>query len=532
MTRISDLHARASATALELNPAARSRLAAWMWAALVALLAAALCAPFMRSVFWLGDEGVLLAGAERMLHGSQLYNDFFEFLPPGGFLITAAWLDAAGISMSSARILAILTIAGIACFTFLACRQTCKSAFYPVLVVIAWLAMTQGYWTEISHHWFTTLFAMIAAWAALSHANHGNRSLSAPILAGLAAGTAAMVVPTRGALAMIAGAAAFAGVVGARRELLLYVAASLVVPAGLLGYVVATHALGAAFDDVIIFPASQYASFAATPYGYFASLQNYPLLFYFPIVALLMIFTYVRGWPASIHDRTLRSAVSFGVAGFIGCFPRPDLAHIGFAVPLAGPLFVYCIKCVTASSLRRYRAVIAALGVMLCLPSGLAYWLIAQQVSRAETVSTARGTVALLDDVRAAKELVALIGSPAETDRYFFYPLMPLLSFLSGNEQVSKYDVFTPGYTLPAQYREACIAVTQHATWVVVDRNWTDGDFLRKVFPGLQNPGREEAKRFEAALAAGFGLVGQYGPFELRHRDSGIEQIDCARITG
>ena len=48
------------------------------------LIAAVLCAPFIR-VVGMGDEGVLLNGAERMLRGSRLYADFFEYLPPGGF---------------------------------------------------------------------------------------------------------------------------------------------------------------------------------------------------------------------------------------------------------------------------------------------------------------------------------------------------------------------------------------------------------------------------------------------------------------
>ena len=78
--------------------------------------------PFIRTVIETGgDEGVLLNGAERMLRGSKLYADLFEFLPPGGFLLTEAWFSIAGISLVSARSLAILTIVGIACFTYLAC---------------------------------------------------------------------------------------------------------------------------------------------------------------------------------------------------------------------------------------------------------------------------------------------------------------------------------------------------------------------------------------------------------------------------
>ncbi len=495
---------------------------------LVGLVAVALCAPFLRSVFWLGDEGVLLVGADRMLHGSRLYADFFEFLPPGGFVITAGWFAIAGISLGAARILAILTIAGIACFTYLACREVSRNPFYSALIVIAWLVMTQGYWTEISHHWFTTLFAMIAAWAATRNANESGQSLHEPIIAGLAAGAAAMVVPTRGALVMLAGLAAFAGTRGSRAQLIAYVLASLVVPAALFAWVAASGTLIDAFGDVIVFTANQYASFAAAPYGYFANLQNYPLLFFFPIMALVTLLASAWEWRTGGDGRRLRTVAAFGLAGFIGCFPRPDMSHLGFAVPLACPALLYGAKRLTAGPWRRYRVAAAALAVMLCLPSGLAYWLIAQEALHAERVPTARGEVSFLYDMRPATDLAAQIGAAPAADAYFFYPLMPLMAFLTGREQVSKYDVFTPGYTLPSQYREACIAAAQQAAWVVIDRNWTDAAFLRKIFPGLQNPEREETKRFETALRAGFALAGSYGPFELRHRDGNFNQIDCA----
>ena len=130
------------------------------------LIAAVLCLPFIRLVA-IGDEGVLLNGAERMLRGSRLYADFFEFLPPGGFLLTEAWFSIAGISIGSARSLAILTIVGIACFTYLACWQASKNAPLSALLATGWVVMSQGVWTQVSHHWFTTLFSMVAAWAAL-----------------------------------------------------------------------------------------------------------------------------------------------------------------------------------------------------------------------------------------------------------------------------------------------------------------------------------------------------------------------------
>src|SRR5262245_5659422 len=67
------------------------------WLLVVGLIAAVLCVPFFRAVYGMVDEGMLLNGAERMLRGNIIYVDFAEYLPPGGFVLTAAWFSIAGI---------------------------------------------------------------------------------------------------------------------------------------------------------------------------------------------------------------------------------------------------------------------------------------------------------------------------------------------------------------------------------------------------------------------------------------------------
>jgi len=84
-------------------------------------------------------------------------------------------------------------------------------------------------------------------------------------------------------------------------------------------------------------------------------------------------------------------------------------------------------------------------------------------------------------------------------------------------EHVSKYDIFAPDFTSPFQHQEACIAALR-ASWLVIDRNWTDPNYLRISYPAIRDAEPPETKKFEMALQRGFEFVARDGPFELRRR--------------
>lgn len=536
MTEIFNRKGAASALSTALSgsrtAARRGRLAGLVGTVVVGLAAAALCAPFLHTLFWLADEGVLLNGAVRILHGSRLYVDFFEFLPPGGFIVTAAWFRIAGISLLSARLLTLLIITGVACFTYLACLKACRQAFYPALIVIAWLVMTQGFWTQLSHHWLTTLFSMIVVWSALSNLDQPIPRLSEPLIAGLAAGWAAMTVETSGALVMLAGAAAFAGSRRPKAQLTAFVAASAVAPAALLGYLVAEHTVRAAFADVVVFAATHYASIQWVPFGYWPNIQNFPLIFIFPVAALVVLLCVVRSWPGCLRDHRFGVCIAFALAGFIGCYPRSDASHIGFTAPLAFPLLTYCLKDLTADRLRKFR-VAALIGglIVFCFPTGFAYGVMSRMALHAPTAPTARGSAAFLGGAVGVGALAARIAQTPAGQSYFFYPFIPVMSFLTAREQVSRYDIFTPDYTTPAQYRETCLAVMRQASWIVIDRSWQDPRHWKQVFPAMRDPAPRETRMFEHALTSGFSPVARYGEFELRRRTPAANPAACAGIT-
>ena len=353
------------------------------WLPVVVVCSILLCLPFLRTFFALDDEGVLLYGADRMLQGKSLYGDFFEFLPPGGFVITALWFSLTGVSVLSARTLAILVIAGIAGFSYLTCRRASRNAPLSAVLTLGWVVMSQGLWTQVSHHWLTTLFSVTAAWAAFVSIEQASRGLRWPLMAGVAAGMAAMITPTCGALGMLAAMVAFVGAERRKRvELSVFVLGGLVIPACLIGYLVWRHVFAAAFDDVILFTARRYAPIQVLPFGDRANAQNYPLMMLFPIAGVLLFLVCARDWRTCLSDRLLWLAAALALAGFIGSFPRADVAHIAFNVPLALPLFALCVSRIAAQWRPRIRGITAAAAIVLCVPSALAYASLTVQTMR------------------------------------------------------------------------------------------------------------------------------------------------------
>ena len=496
------------------------------WPALWAILGALACLPYLHALYWLGDEGILLDGAQRMAAGQTLYRDIFEFYPPLGLLVVRGWLATFGQGLLSARLLITAVIAGVAAFSGMACWRACGHRGLSTALVVAWLTMSQGAWTLVDHHWLTTLFCMVAAWTSLAGVEQARRG-GAPVIAGLAAGAAAMTTPTRGALAVLAAVGTWiAGSIRpAWRTALVCTAAVAVAPLLCLAWIVRQGALAAAVSDVLVFPATQYGAIQHVPLGFDANLQNVLLTFVFTAACLLALLVIVRDRAALAQDARLRTAILFAVAGFLGCFPRPDAVHLAFAAPLVLPLLGACAVRLVTGWPRRQAALAGALAAAACLPSAIAYAQTAAMALSAPRIAAWDASFPL--GLLGERETAAAVAALPPAAKLFFYPYMPLAPFLSGRPGVSRYDVFVPGYTSPAQYREACTEVMARADWVVVDLHWTNPIVLKSVFPALRDPDPPEKRAFEQALDAGFPLVVRHGAYELRRRSPTARAALC-----
>jgi hypothetical protein len=491
-------------------------------AAVVAIACALLCIPFLGSLHWLGDEGVFLRAAMLLNSGKALYRDFFEFHPPIAFLLTQLWLTLTGHSLAGARVLILLIVAGIAFLTCLICSRISKSRSVSAALTLLWALSSQGFWTQINHHWFTTFFSLITFLNLLPDRNQRIR----PFLCGFAAGATALTTSGRGALVVFA---AFVTILarGDKAAIWKYIAGGASISALVLLYVIANGSLVAAYQDVIVFAATNYSDIEPVAFGRGIGVQDFAVGLMFPLAAVLAIAAMLQSRLRVLRDYNFRTALAFAAAGLLGCFPRPDAWHLLCAAPLILPVLSIGLVKIPRGRWQTRAATVVFLG--LTLVSLLGYYRAVKDTINAVPIATAAGKIRI---VRASvqPELLERIATIGPKQAFLFYPYDPMLSFLTGHEHVARLDLFLPQRTPPAQYADACAQVVRRADWVVMDRGWTSAAF-HHVFPAMTNPQPPEKIRFERAIESNFALVGTYGEFELRKRERDDQSV-CADIRG
>jgi hypothetical protein len=424
-------------------------------------------------------------------------------------------------------VLAVGVIVLIAALVYATARLSSGSRPLAALIAVAWAVLSPGTWTVINHHWFTTAASLASAVGLLLAVDGGSRRAAA-FTAGLFAGSAAMVTSTRGALMCIAVLVVLL-TVNPSSGFLSAVAGMAITPTTMVVHVAANATLAAAFDDVILYPALHYAGIQAAPFGMGASRYELALVAFFPVAFVLAGAVLAFERCALWRDPRFRVSFALAIVGLLGSYPRPDRVHISFTVALACPLFALAAVHIRGLG----RIAVCALFVGLCLVGLVSAVATAFIVSRLPVVVTARGPIVPSPNLVPhdfAALMLAINRVPAG-NALFFYPYSPLLPYLTGRRHAAAVDVMIPGYTTAEQVRKTCVRVATDAQWVVIDRQLSDPDVLRRIYPAMRDPDPPEKRNFEAALRVAFDeVVWASTRFELRKRSGGAAAVPCEQI--
>ncbi len=472
--------------------------AAWRSYLVFTLCAGLYLLPFMRIILAGTDEGTLLSGAVRIVHGQVFARDFFEVMGPGTFYWLAAFFKLFGVTFLASRICLFVSSLGTGLSLYFLTRRVC-SRYRTLPVLILAETCFGGVWPAISHHTDSNFFALLAVVCLALWRIRPWKSLL--IAAGLLAGITTCIHQPKGVFLLCA---ILAWLWLQRRKLStllpaagLLTGAYLVVIALVLAYFWSQGALGSLIYANYVFPRQDYGTVNSVGYAYgifkynwipwvkafggggvgvvIASILITPFLFVAALPLFLLAIAIRYKWKSVTPEIALYWLC--GWALWLSEFHRRDMEHLVFGSPL---LILLCVHALTESRRKLANAAVQILAISaVCLAGfncGVAL------TAGEHTMNTRVGRAAVMGHERVINFLNEHVPPGGEI---FVYPYSPAYYFLSATTNPTRYSFLMYNYNTPAQFQEVVdVLDRRRVKWVV----W-DTTLLSKVadtFPGSQ----------------------------------------------
>lgn len=472
------------------------------------------------------NEGILVMGAVRTLHGQLLGRDFVEIMGPGSFYWIAAFLRLFGETFFALRLCLFVTTMATVLVLYYLSRRICRtSKLLPAVLVLASYFST--FWPEMSHHVDSNCFALIAV-ACLALWMDRTRNWMIGV-AGFLVGLTALTLQQKGVYLFFAAAvwlAAYRGGVKVRIQRQAWFCFGFALPlAATAAYFWRHGALHDLFYATVIWPRQNYGQGFNVPYAFL--LDKYftqwivPHLRWTYLMAAIAFLPYlfIAGIPLILPCLALlsrRKALTpeiglywlTGVALWLSEIHRKDIAHLVMGSPLLVLLCIYYIqhergrmRSLALSGLR-----FAAVGLMM---ASLCVALVAHPLSTRAGVAWFTTQTATLEAIEQ--------HVPAGSD-LFIYPLSPMDYFLSRTNNPTRYSSCTYNFRYGGRLvqDEIVSALEQHRTRYVL---W-DKTIDKKLDRALLSDGSVPRFNLGPYLQSHYGIIwSKNDAFLLERRD-------------
>jgi 4-amino-4-deoxy-L-arabinose transferase-like glycosyltransferase len=486
--------------------------------------------PFMRLLLQGTDEGTLVYGAVRIVHGQVFARDFFEVIGPGTFYWLAVFFKLFGVTFLAARTCLFLTSLGTAVLLYYLSRRVCSS--YQLLPVALFFAASFGmFWPAISHHNDSNFVALLAFTCIVLWQDFRRNTLLCA--AGALAGAATCILQPKG-VSLLCAFLVWLWFENQRSRIprwtpALLVAGYLSVVGLTLAYFWSRGALGSLIYANVLWPSRHYGAVNAVPYA-----QGILLCFWdhwvtalsgfrwrIPLAAVLIIpFMLVASLPALVFVAALpRGAGAFktkllpywlcGGALWFSELHRKDIIHLVCGSPL---LVIVCI-----SVLSEYRSRIAdvALQILSVSVACLAFFNLVLVLAAHRTATRIGPTGVFKDDpaVTFVSEHVA------QGEEVFFYPYSPMGYVLTSTTNPTRYSFLMYNYNTSSQFLETVDVLQRHRVKYVLWDTTFESDAVPLIFPlGSRVP--RDGLLMEAYLESHYRLVKSFDRVRVMERKS------------
>jgi hypothetical protein len=433
----------------------------------VPYLVFALCAslyflPFMRLLLQGTDEGTLVEGTVRTVHGQLLGRDFFGIIGPGTYYWLALFFKLFGVTFLASRICLFVSSLGTALSLYFLSRRVCRS--YQVLpCIFVFATYFCGLWPTISHHVDSNCFALLAVVCMVLWQDVHKSWLL--IAAGALAGATTLTLQPKGILLL------FAFLVWLwiqhRRQstpltALAWVAGGCCgVVALMLTYFWSQGALGDLIYANVVWPSRYYGPTFSVHYASF--ILDYFNRWVVPMhgvnwtigmaVILLIPFLFVAALPALLLPLGVRHGVRkiegvialywlAGSALWLSELHRKDISHLVYGSPL---LIILCIFYLQKSRSKGFGLALQVIYITSTCLAGAN--LIIALVARPMATRVGEVHIAAYDPV-----LTAIDEHVTPGGEIFIYPYSPMYYFLSNTANPTRYSTFSYNFRVGPQF--------------------------------------------------------------------------------
>jgi Dolichyl-phosphate-mannose-protein mannosyltransferase len=455
------------------------------------------------------DEGIVLAGAERILRGEVPYRDFFSFYTPGSFYLVALLFRVFGDSLVVGRASLAVTGAGCSVITYVLARRVCSrdiALFAALLATIAGAA----YRFLVLHNWYSTLLCCLAVYAAV-HLIDSRKPIWALATGSLAALTV-LFEQSKGAGLCLGLAMGFLTLRVLGREPLFRKSQSLALAFGFLWPFIVTFAyfgshrtIGVMLQDWF-WPFRHYTQANHVPYGW----QNWSertreAIFYtgpawirvlkvlavspgfivpvLPLIALglfgywaLQVRTVLRG---KANYYVIFSAVLFGLLISV-MIVRADIIHFMYLAPLWYVVLAWILGSPEIESRVLMTARPYFVGYIAITFGLMGFALLLAATGANNLIETRRGVIKTSAKDAVLEYVEAHVPAGHEV---LVYPYLPLYNYLTATRSPSRFDYFQPGMNTPEQAQEIMASLQSHDIRAILFEPWFADKFANS-WPG------------------------------------------------
>jgi hypothetical protein len=427
------------------------------------------------------DEGIYLGGAERVLRGQVPYRDFFTITGPGSFWIHAAILKLLGSTLAHARLALVTDLALLTGAVYWLTARLAGRRFALGAAFFFFAFETRPLFRLYSNHrWDSSAFSMLAV--ALVFWGTEQPRFFCFFAAGLLAALVAWITPSALALVLVLGIWLVLNK-ELRSQLLPYTLGLGLCSMGAAGVLFFQGGLGPMFHD-LLWTSRHYPEANRVLYGYGAipsggfsalfagaslpqALARATGLIAVLLPPLLPLAVYAawlfRRWRRPEFDQQEKLATLLVISSFalvISTYPRWSADQLLFIAPVFYVLAAYLLdQFLKARALRVVTfACILGLGA-----ASLAYSVL--QVRSEPTLETRIGRMRAAPADQALIEFVTRTIHPGDT--LFVYPYLPIVYFLTGARNPTRYSFLQPGMMDAEDYSGALEDLQAHPPkWV------------------------------------------------------------------